>query len=99
MRIASFNVENLFDRAKALNVGTWAQGRQALDRHAQVNRLLNKPKYSAADQTKIVELLTVLGLDKSDDGRGFARLRQNKGKLLKRPRGGGMQIVASGRDE
>lgn len=25
MRIASFNVENLFDRAKALNQGSWAE--------------------------------------------------------------------------
>jgi hypothetical protein len=99
MRIASFNVENLFERAKALNLDTWAQGRQALERHAQINQLLNKASYSAADKARIVELLTALGLDKSDDGHEFARLRQNRGKLLKRPRSGPLQIVANGRDD
>ena len=27
MRLAAYNVENLFDRAKALNLGTWEEGR------------------------------------------------------------------------
>jgi endonuclease/exonuclease/phosphatase family metal-dependent hydrolase len=99
MRIASFNVENLFERAKALNLATWAQGRRALERHAQINRLLNKATYRTADETRIAELLTALGLDKSDEGHDFARLRQNKGKLLKRPRAGPIQVVANGRDD
>jgi endonuclease/exonuclease/phosphatase family metal-dependent hydrolase len=99
MRIASFNVQNLFERAKALNLGSWAQSRPTLERHAQINRLLNKTTYSTADKKKIVELLTALGLDKSDDGRDFARLRQNKGKLIKRPRRGGPEIVAAGRGD
>jgi endonuclease/exonuclease/phosphatase family metal-dependent hydrolase len=98
MRIATFNVENLFERAKALNGATWAEGRQALEDHARINRLLNKASYSAADRKRIVELLTALGLDKSDDGHSFARLRQNRGKLLKRPRTGPPEVVADGRD-
>ncbi|MBB3398384.1 hypothetical protein FHX09_000709 [Rhizobium sp. BK538] len=32
MRLASFNVENLFDRAKAMNLETRADGRVVLDR-------------------------------------------------------------------
>ena len=30
MRIATYNVENLFTRAKALNLDTWAEGKSIL---------------------------------------------------------------------
>jgi hypothetical protein len=46
MRIASFNVENMFLRANALNQNTWAEGRPALERYAKVNALLNNVTYS-----------------------------------------------------
>src|SRR5215472_7470143 len=42
MRVASFNVENLFERATALDQPTWSDGRRALELHALVNGLLNK---------------------------------------------------------
>jgi predicted extracellular nuclease len=96
MRICSFNVENLFQRAKALNLETWAKGRPALERYAKVSLLLNQVNYSAADKDRIAKLLTELGLEKSDDGHGFARLRQNRGTLLRRANGK-IEIVASGR--
>jgi hypothetical protein len=35
MRIASFNVEIMFLRAKALNSDTWDEGRPALERYAK----------------------------------------------------------------
>ena len=93
MRIASFNVKNLFLRAKALNQDTWAEGRPALERYAKVNALLNSVTYSDADKTEIAKLLTELELDKSDQGSGFVRLRQNRGSLLKRT-AAGIDIVA-----
>ena len=96
MRIASFNVENMFLRAKALNQETWAEGRPALEKYAKVNALLNNVTYSPADKTKIANLLTELKLDKSDEGSGFVRLRQNRGSLLKRT-AAGIDIVAQGR--
>ena len=99
MRIAAFNVENLFERAKALNQSTWAEGRQSLEDHAEINRLLGKATYSADDKKRIAELLKALGLEKSDDGHSFARLRQNRGKLVKRPRRGPIEIMADGRGD
>jgi endonuclease/exonuclease/phosphatase family metal-dependent hydrolase len=98
MRLASYNVENLFERAKALNRDTWSEGRPVLEAFSALNTLLCKENYSNADKTKIVALLEQLGLSKSDAG-PFVLLRQNKGKLLKRPKTGGLQIVANGRDE
>ncbi|OYW68378.1 MAG: hypothetical protein B7Z40_03275, partial [Bosea sp. 12-68-7] len=32
MRLAVYNVENLFDRAKAMNLDSWAEGRPVLER-------------------------------------------------------------------
>jgi endonuclease/exonuclease/phosphatase family metal-dependent hydrolase len=99
VRIASFNVENLFDRARALNLQTWAQGRPILTKHARLNALLNKPVYSQADKKRIKELLVEFGLEKRDDGGEWVILRQNRGKLVKRPKAGGLEIVANGRDD
>jgi len=99
MRLASFNLENLFDRAKALNQPTWAEGRPALEMVARLNRIFGKTTYTAADRSSILIGLTKLGLAKSDDGGKFARLRQNRGHLLKRPSSGPAQVVAAGRGD
>jgi len=96
MRLASFNVENLFSRAKAMNGEDWQDGRQVLEDFARFNALIGKPVYSAADKRRMVELLEALGLAKSDDAR-YVRLRRNRGDFLRRPKGGGIVIEAGGR--
>jgi hypothetical protein len=67
VRIAAFDVENLFDRAKALNQKTWAQGKPVLEKHARLNDLLNLPVYSPDDKAEIRKLLIEFGLRKRDD--------------------------------
>jgi hypothetical protein len=62
MRIASYNVENLFSRAKALNLETWAEGRDILGEYARLNTLLQNAVYSAADRRAIIQALNALGL-------------------------------------
>ena len=98
MRIASFNVQSLFDRAKALNPHDWDAGRPALEQQARINALLAEPVYTDAIKTEIVALLMALGLAKKDDGGKYARLRQNRGKLVKRSQGH-LEVVASGRED
>lgn len=39
MRIASYNVENLFERAKVLGAGPPEERRAALEQHARINTL------------------------------------------------------------
>jgi endonuclease/exonuclease/phosphatase family metal-dependent hydrolase len=97
MRLASFNLENLFERAKALNQDTWAEGKVILDRFARVNTILNEETYTAADRTAILTGLEQLGVLKDDDGGKFVRLRQNRGRLVKRPAGKPVEVVATGR--
>lgn len=60
IRIASYNVENLFARSKALNRETWAEGRAILDAQKKVNSLMQEDTYSATLKREITELLLVL---------------------------------------
>jgi endonuclease/exonuclease/phosphatase family metal-dependent hydrolase len=99
MRLASFNLENLFDRPKAMNLATWAQGKPILEEVQRLNTLLNKANYTSADKQKIKDALKALGIDKKDDGGKFAQLRQNKGDLVKRAKSKPIEIVANGRGE
>ncbi|KPF69795.1 endonuclease/exonuclease/phosphatase [alpha proteobacterium AAP81b] len=97
MRLASYNVENLFDRAKAMNLADPADGDATLADFAALSVLINQVVYSDADKTEMVRLLTTLGLAKSDTG-PFALLRRNRGQLVKRG-AAGLTITANGRSD
>lgn len=96
MRLASYNVENLFDRAKAMSLGSWERGRPILEKFAALQALLGQTAYSDADRRKMAEMLVALGLDKSDMG-PFVTLRRNRGALLTRMKSGGVAVTAGGR--
>lgn len=98
MRIASFNVENLFERARALNQDTWAEGKVILDEFSKLNKLIQKDTYSETTKKKIIDSLIALGLRNSDESK-FVILRQNRGHLLKRPSSGPPQVIAEGRED
>jgi endonuclease/exonuclease/phosphatase family metal-dependent hydrolase len=109
LRLATFNVENLFDRAKALNTTTWAEGRPILEAFDQFNTLANQTSYSDADkQAMLAALDTLKVLQRTPAGslrlnrnpfNAWALLRENRGDFLKQPRSGDVQIVASGRSD
>ena len=96
MRLATYNVENLFSRARALNLPSWSDGRSILDAYSELNKLFENEIYSEADKARMIELLTALDLDKKDDG-AFAILRKSRGDLIKRSMVGGLRFVATGR--
>lgn len=96
MRLATYNVENLFDRAKAMNLEGWDQGKPILEDFAKLSQLIGQVLYSEPDKAEMAKLIVKLGMVKSDTG-PFVILRRNKGGLLKRPKAGGIEIVANGR--
>ncbi len=98
MRLVSYNVENLFDRAKALNLDTWNEGKPILEDFAALSQLLGEEDYTAARKASMVTLMLRLGLEKSDTG-PFVILRRNRGGLLKRPKAGGIEIIGNGRTD
>lgn len=96
MRLAVYNVENLFDRARVMNLEDWAAGKPVLDRFSELNALLGKAAYDQADKSRMGILMTELGLGKQDQG-PFVLLRRNRSGLLNRPRTGPLTITADGR--
>lgn len=99
MRLTTFNVENMFERAKAMGLDTWANGKPVLEDFKRLNELIQEPIYS--DQIKS-ELLDVMKRHKGLLTRGlskFIRLRGIRGDLLKTPKDKPVEIAANGRGD
>ncbi len=99
IRIATFNVENLFSRPKAMNMPTWSEGKPYLEDYASLTLLLNQDVYSEEDKEKILHLLEKYGLDKARPGNKYLELRQIRGKLLERHEDKPTIVKASGRSD
>lgn len=87
LKLASFNVENLFSRAKILNLQSKQLTEQLLDKVAELNTLLAKDPYSTADKTAIKKLLGEL--------KDYIILREDRSKLLT-GRGSKARVTAKG---
>lgn len=106
LRLATYNVENLFERAMLFGHTEWAgdqageQGNTAtriLDAYAKASTVLARHTYSQEDKDEIVRLIDILGLTDSDDSK-YVLLRRNRGRLLER-NNGTVRVVADGRDD
>jgi len=108
MILASFNVENLFERPVAMNLKTWKDGAIVLAAYSEFSSLIQEAVYSPEIKRKLLQLLEKLGvLFKNKSGAlrqisspKFAILRKNKGAFLKGPKDNNksVEIVAAGRD-
>ena len=97
MRIGSFNVENLFARAKVFGDGGSLEAKAVLSAFAEFSEVRSHPIYSEADKARMIQLLDILGILKSDDSK-YVWFRKVRGAFLRRPRNGPPTIVASGGD-
>ncbi len=97
MRIASFNVENLFARPKAMDTqeADATTRKKILGAHARVSELFELDSY-AGFEAEMLSLLEDLGVLDADEGT-FVRLRKLRGSLLRRPMSGPVTLVAKGR--
>jgi len=111
VRIASFNVENLFARPRAFNTTNWSLGRPALNAYREVNALLSNATYSDAEKQRIRNLFVELDIysinntgairRKRTQSPRWAWLRKNRGKFDRQPTDPtqNVEIIANGRDE
>lgn len=97
MKIAAFNVENLFDRAKVFNEEDNNKTRSVIEAVAELNLLFEADVYSDTNKQRMLELVDELEFNRYDEG-PLALIRKIRGKITKRPRSGGIEIVAEGRD-
>ncbi len=106
MRLASFNVENLFARAKALDTATWSEGGPVLMAYTTFNTLAAQSEYSEQDKhNMLAALLTLRVLVTTRAGvrpnpqpfQAWALLRENRGDFLVAPANAEPRIVATGR--
>jgi endonuclease/exonuclease/phosphatase family metal-dependent hydrolase len=109
LRLATFNVENLFNRAKALDTTTWDEGEPVLQAFDRFNTVANHAVYTDDDkQAMLAALETLQVLERTSAGSlrfnrnpfdAWALLRENRGDFIKQPRSGDVQIVALGRSD
>jgi endonuclease/exonuclease/phosphatase family metal-dependent hydrolase len=111
VRIASYNVENLFARPKAFNTTNWALGRPVLVAYSEVNDLLSRDAYSTNTKNRIRELLVELDIYSINNNGAVRRkrtqyprwawLRKNRGKFDRQPQDltQDIQIIANGRSD
>jgi len=112
IRIASFNVENLFARPKVFDLSDWNAGEPVLKAYEKVNALLQKAKYSATDKKQIRDLLVTLEIYTVDKKTKAIRrnqtldpqwawLRKNRGTFDREPSDNqkNVEIIADGRGD
>ncbi|WP_426308621.1 endonuclease/exonuclease/phosphatase family protein [Cellulosimicrobium sp. E-16] len=93
-RIGTFNVENLFERPRAM-AGPLTGGNPVLAAHARVNALIAEEQYGPDVRAEILQHLETLGLLRSDSA-ALAVLRQVRGRLVRRT---GSQAAGTARTE
>ena len=97
MRLATYNVENMFERARAMDLATWAECKPIFEDYQRLNTLIQE-----SVDTPVIkdELLTILkrhvGLISQPESRSLI-LRAICGEFVKQPRNTPAEIVANGR--
>lgn len=98
LRIASFNLENLFTRPSAMNLPNDADGRQILEDFAAASGIIVKEIYTAADKATLITLSEKYGWHLlSAPSNALITLQKVRGQLFKKPVDAALQVVANGR--
>ncbi|SLM48060.1 Endonuclease/exonuclease/phosphatase [Nitrospira japonica] len=101
MRLATFNVENLFDRPKIMNLPKWSDGAQVLKDYARLNELVAQDSYSTADKQELINIMGKypgLNSPQKKDSK-YIHLRDIRGDFFKKPKSKPVEIVANGRGD
>ena len=98
MIIATFNVENLFERSRAMNLPSWHDGQPALNAAGELNALFNKRVYTPTAKRRMLHLLKKFGLLATRSNNPFLEFRKVRGALLEHKRDQPARVVATGRE-
>lgn len=100
IRVATFNVENLFTRPSAMADQMGAKGQDAIDDHSRLNSIICKDSYTEQDKSELLRLdkrykFSALNAPKN----ALIQLQKVRGILYSRSKAGVVTIKASGRDD
>ena len=98
MRLATFNVQNLFSRNPILDADDATGAAAVFDLVAELNKLFDRPVYSDDDKTRMLQILWDLQLLSKNHSTRIVRLRVNKGPLFKMSKGQA-RIIPNGRGD
>jgi len=82
VRLATFNVENMFERPAAMNLPQWSDGREVLEDFAKLNDLIARANYTKSVKDQLLAIMgSYPGLLTQGTSK-FIRLREVRGKLV-----------------
>jgi endonuclease/exonuclease/phosphatase family metal-dependent hydrolase len=100
LRIATFNVENLFTRPRAMADDVGAAGQAAIDDHAELNGVIGKPVYDDDDKARLLELDQKYGFSAvNPPADALVLLNKVRGQLYSRSQADVVSVVAAGRGD
>ena len=100
LRIATFNIENLFTRPLAMQDGMGQLGQDAINHQAELNRIVSKPVYDASDKARLIELDSIYRFSAlNTPASALVRLDKIRGQLFSRSTAGVVTVVANGRGD
>ncbi len=101
IKIASYNLENLFQRASAMSEAHEGDGRAAIEDHALANTIVEKAVYSDQDKEILIALSKKYGWHLlNPPSNALVQMQKIRGKLFykkKTPKNSPLTVVASGR--
>jgi endonuclease/exonuclease/phosphatase family metal-dependent hydrolase len=99
MILATYNVDNMFERAKAMNLATWSEGKPILEDYARLNQLIQETIYTDTIKSELLDIINrhkgLITQNKST----YILLRDIRGKFIHRPKGKPAEIAVNGRNE
>ena len=100
LRIATFNMENLFTRPAAMADDVGPAGTAAIAHHAELNGTVEKPSYSAADKARLIALDLIYGFSRlNPPSNALIKLDKIRGRLFSTSQQGVVTVVANGRGD
>jgi len=90
IKIATFNVENLFERPKIFNFKDHSIGDDVMDKISTLRSILKKTNYTDLRKKKILDLFNELN--------DYIKIREDRGKLFKRRGWSVVGVKADGAD-
>jgi endonuclease/exonuclease/phosphatase family metal-dependent hydrolase len=89
----------MFERARAMNLDTWAEGKPILEDFTRLNKLIQEPDYSDELKSELLDIMKrhkgLIPLSESK----YILLRDIRGKFINRPKNKPAEIAANGRGD